>query len=151
MPYGNVISRRLCSGMVLYSQHYGNQNPVIFMRLCVAPGDISIALTLQIMAEAGVRPMPRRYRITTAASMWCAWITAILSLPAILSPETGAAVIPLRYCARWITARPGRNPGAGRGEGEFSYPAIVQQGGVIHLTWTWNRKNIIYQTLTDNN
>lgn len=37
------------------------------------------------------------------------------------------------------------------GEGEFSYPAIVQQGGLIHLTWTWNRKNIIYQTLTDNN
>lgn len=37
------------------------------------------------------------------------------------------------------------------GEGEFSYPAIVQRGGIIHLTWTWNRKNIIYQQITDNN
>lgn len=37
------------------------------------------------------------------------------------------------------------------GKGEFSYPAIVQQGGVIHLTWTLDRKNIIYQQLTDNN
>lgn len=38
-----------------------------------------------------------------------------------------------------------------QGEGEFSYPAIVQKEGVIHLTWTWNRKNIIYQSMTYNN
>lgn len=29
-------------------------------------------------------------------------------------------------------------------EGEFSYPAIVSEGNTLHLTYTWNRKNIIY-------
>jgi len=34
------------------------------------------------------------------------------------------------------------------GEGEYSYPAIIQQGGIIHLSWTIDRRNIIYQQLT---
>lgn len=29
-------------------------------------------------------------------------------------------------------------------QGEFSYPAIISDGDVIHLTYTWNRKNIVY-------
>ncbi|WP_439294270.1 sialidase family protein [Lonepinella sp. BR2882] len=29
--------------------------------------------------------------------------------------------------------------------GEFSYPAIIYSEGIIHLTYTWNRKNIVYQ------
>lgn len=29
-------------------------------------------------------------------------------------------------------------------EGEFSYPAIVSEGNTLHLTYTWNRQNIIY-------
>jgi len=32
-------------------------------------------------------------------------------------------------------------------EGEFSYPAIVADGDRIHLTYTWNRKNIVYQKI----
>jgi predicted neuraminidase len=30
-------------------------------------------------------------------------------------------------------------------EGEFSYPAIIADGKQIHLTYTWNRKNVVYQ------
>lgn len=33
------------------------------------------------------------------------------------------------------------------GEGEFSYPAIIAEGNQLHLTYTWNRKNIVYQTM----
>ena len=29
-------------------------------------------------------------------------------------------------------------------EGEFSYPAIIGENQYIHITYTWNRKNIIY-------
>lgn len=29
-------------------------------------------------------------------------------------------------------------------EGEFSYPAIICEGNTVHLTYTWNRKNIVY-------
>jgi predicted neuraminidase len=32
-------------------------------------------------------------------------------------------------------------------EGEFSYPAIIADGERLHLTYTWNRKNIVYQQL----
>ncbi len=28
--------------------------------------------------------------------------------------------------------------------GEYSYPAIISKGGVVHITYTWNRKNIVY-------
>lgn len=28
--------------------------------------------------------------------------------------------------------------------GEYSYPAIISEGGVVHITYTWNRKNIVY-------
>ena len=34
------------------------------------------------------------------------------------------------------------------GEGEFSYPAIIAAGGKLHVTYTWNRKNIIYCRLS---
>ncbi len=27
--------------------------------------------------------------------------------------------------------------------GEYSYPAIISEGGVVHITYTWNRK-IVY-------
>lgn len=30
------------------------------------------------------------------------------------------------------------------GEGEFSYPAIIRDGERLHLTWTWNRTNIMH-------
>ncbi|RPH28535.1 hypothetical protein EHN07_08710 [Buttiauxella warmboldiae] len=36
-------------------------------------------------------------------------------------------------------------------KGEFSYPAIIAEGAVLHLTWTFNRTNIVYQTITHNN
>lgn len=29
-------------------------------------------------------------------------------------------------------------------EGEFSYPAIICEGNTVHMTYTWNRKNIVY-------
>ncbi|HBR4785338.1 TPA: exo-alpha-sialidase [Klebsiella pneumoniae] len=32
-------------------------------------------------------------------------------------------------------------------EGEFSYPAIISEGNTLHLTYTWNRKNIVYCAL----
>jgi len=32
-------------------------------------------------------------------------------------------------------------------EGEFSYPAIIADGERLHLTYTWNRKNIVYQQI----
>ncbi|PJG84316.1 sialidase family protein [Conservatibacter flavescens] len=32
-------------------------------------------------------------------------------------------------------------------QGEFSYPAINYAQGAIHLTYTWNRKNIVYQKI----
>lgn len=32
-------------------------------------------------------------------------------------------------------------------EGEFSYPAIIAAGGGLHVTYTWNRKNIIHHGL----
>ncbi len=32
-------------------------------------------------------------------------------------------------------------------EGEFSYPAIIAAGGRLHVTYTWNRKNIVYHKL----
>ncbi|AHG21530.1 hypothetical protein Z042_19405 [Chania multitudinisentens RB-25] len=34
------------------------------------------------------------------------------------------------------------------GEGEFSYPAIICEDKTLHLTYTWNRKNIVYCTLS---
>lgn len=33
------------------------------------------------------------------------------------------------------------------GEGEFSYPAIIAENNTLHVTFTWNRKNIVYQQL----
>jgi len=33
------------------------------------------------------------------------------------------------------------------GDGEFSYPAIIAAGGSLHLTYTWNRKTIVYHRL----
>ncbi|MDM3693222.1 exo-alpha-sialidase, partial [Proteus mirabilis] len=33
------------------------------------------------------------------------------------------------------------------GEGEFSYPAIIAENNTLHVTYTWNRKNIVYQQL----
>jgi len=33
------------------------------------------------------------------------------------------------------------------GDGEFSYPAIIAAGGRLHLTYTWNRKTIVYHRL----
>jgi predicted neuraminidase len=30
------------------------------------------------------------------------------------------------------------------GEGEFSYPALIAGAGCLHLTYTWNRRNIVY-------
>lgn len=35
-------------------------------------------------------------------------------------------------------------------KGEFSYPAIIAEGDVLHLTWTFNRTNIVYQQITHN-
>ncbi|PKU22273.1 sialidase family protein [Telmatospirillum siberiense] len=32
-------------------------------------------------------------------------------------------------------------------EGEFSYPAIVADGATLQVTYTWNRKNIVYRDL----
>ena len=32
-------------------------------------------------------------------------------------------------------------------EGEFSYPAIIADGRHLHLSYTWNRRNIVYQHL----
>jgi predicted neuraminidase len=32
-------------------------------------------------------------------------------------------------------------------EGEFSYPAIIAVGEALHLTYTWNRRNIVYQRI----
>jgi predicted neuraminidase len=32
-------------------------------------------------------------------------------------------------------------------EGEFSYPAIIADAKRLHLTYTWNRKNIVYQKI----
>ena len=32
-------------------------------------------------------------------------------------------------------------------EGEFSYPAVIAEGAVLHLTYTWNRKNIVYRRI----
>jgi predicted neuraminidase len=32
-------------------------------------------------------------------------------------------------------------------EGEFSYPAIIADGRHIHLSYTWNRRNMVYQHL----
>jgi predicted neuraminidase len=32
-------------------------------------------------------------------------------------------------------------------EGEFSYPAIIAEADRLHLTYTWNRKNIAYQRI----
>lgn len=29
-------------------------------------------------------------------------------------------------------------------EGEYSYPAIICEGNTIHMSYTWNRKNIVY-------
>jgi predicted neuraminidase len=33
------------------------------------------------------------------------------------------------------------------GEGEFSYPAIIVSGDCLHVTYTWNRKNIVHYKL----
>jgi predicted neuraminidase len=33
-------------------------------------------------------------------------------------------------------------------EGEFSYPAVVAAGGELHVTYTWNRKNIVHHRFT---
>jgi predicted neuraminidase len=30
------------------------------------------------------------------------------------------------------------------GEGEFSYPAIIARNDLLHVTYTWNRKNFVY-------
>ena len=32
-------------------------------------------------------------------------------------------------------------------EGEFSYPAIIADVGTLHLTYTWNRRNIVYRRI----
>ena len=32
-------------------------------------------------------------------------------------------------------------------EGEFSYPAIIAAGDTLHLTYTWNRKNIVHHRI----
>ena len=32
-------------------------------------------------------------------------------------------------------------------EGEFSYPAIIADGDRLHVTYTWNRKSIVYQQI----
>lgn len=34
------------------------------------------------------------------------------------------------------------------GEGEFSYPAVIEAGGKLHVTYTWNRKKIAFWELT---
>ncbi len=34
------------------------------------------------------------------------------------------------------------------GDGEFSYPAIIADGGALHVTYTWNRTNIVYHAVT---
>lgn len=34
------------------------------------------------------------------------------------------------------------------GEGEFSYPAIIEAGGKLYVTYTWNRKKIAFWELT---
>jgi len=34
------------------------------------------------------------------------------------------------------------------GEGEFSYPAIIEAGGKLYITYTWNRKKIAFWELT---
>ncbi|ANE75352.1 hypothetical protein CTB91_04179 [Dickeya solani] len=31
--------------------------------------------------------------------------------------------------------------------GEFFYPAIIADGDTLHVTYTWNRKNIVYCAL----
>ena len=33
------------------------------------------------------------------------------------------------------------------GDGEFSYPAIIAAGNRLHVTYTWNRKTIVYHKL----
>jgi predicted neuraminidase len=30
-------------------------------------------------------------------------------------------------------------------EGEFSYPAVIAESRLLHLTYTWNRQNVVYQ------
>jgi predicted neuraminidase len=37
------------------------------------------------------------------------------------------------------------------GEGEFSYPAVISVGARLHVTYTWNRKNIIHHEFQLNN
>lgn len=32
-------------------------------------------------------------------------------------------------------------------KGEFSYPAIIKDQNQLHITYTWNRKNIVYQVI----
>ena len=31
-----------------------------------------------------------------------------------------------------------------RGEGEYSYPAVIAEGGELLVTYTWNRKSIAF-------
>ncbi|MEC0141615.1 exo-alpha-sialidase, partial [Paenibacillus macerans] len=33
------------------------------------------------------------------------------------------------------------------GEGEYSYPALIVHGGILYLTYTWNRENIAFVRL----
>jgi predicted neuraminidase len=33
-------------------------------------------------------------------------------------------------------------------DGEFSYPALVADGGRLHVTYTWNRSNIVHREIT---
>jgi predicted neuraminidase len=32
--------------------------------------------------------------------------------------------------------------------GEFSYPAVIAQGEVLHVTYTWNRRTIAYRCVS---
>jgi len=30
------------------------------------------------------------------------------------------------------------------GEGEYSYPAVIEADGKLHITFTWQRKSVMY-------
>jgi predicted neuraminidase len=32
--------------------------------------------------------------------------------------------------------------------GEFSYPAVIAQGGLMHVAYTWNRRTIAYRRVS---